>query len=90
MVDVGGGPGFCTQGIVKAGVKTANITLLDQSPHQLAKARAKPDLAGVTVMEASGNMGQGREEEGCGRRGRPATSSRPLFALPRRPAHPPT
>jgi MPBQ/MSBQ methyltransferase len=51
VVDVGGGTGFCTQGIVAAGVPPANITLLDQSPHQLAKAAAKPDLAGVSILE---------------------------------------
>lgn len=51
VCDVGGGTGFCTQGIVKAGVKPENITLLDQSPHQLAKARRKPDLEGVQIME---------------------------------------
>jgi len=51
VVDVGGGTGFCTQGVVAAGVPAKNITLLDQSPHQLAKARAKPDLAGVTILE---------------------------------------
>jgi MPBQ/MSBQ methyltransferase len=32
-------------------VPGASITLLDQSPHQLAKAKAKPDLAGVTILE---------------------------------------
>ena len=50
VVDVGGGTGFCTQGIVAAGVPPANITLLDQSPHQLAKAKAKPDLAGLAAV----------------------------------------
>jgi hypothetical protein len=29
------------------------VTLIDQSPQQLAKARAKPALKGVTIMEAS-------------------------------------
>ena len=48
---MGGGTGFCTQGIVAAGITPTNITLLDQSPHQLAKARAKPDLQGVTIVE---------------------------------------
>eukprot|EP00887_Chlorella_sp_A99_P001498 scaffold8.g1498.t1 len=51
VVDVGGGTGFCTQGVVAAGVPPANITLLDQSPHQLAKARKKADLQGVTILE---------------------------------------
>lgn len=43
-------PGFCTQGVVKF-VKPENVTLLDQSPQQLAKARAKKDLQGVTIVE---------------------------------------
>lgn len=29
------------------------VTLIDQSPHQLAKAKAKPALRGVTILEAS-------------------------------------
>ncbi|KAL4432848.1 hypothetical protein ABPG77_008174 [Micractinium sp. CCAP 211/92] len=51
VVDVGGGTGFCTQGIVKAGIPPANITLIDQSPQQLDKARKKADLKGATIME---------------------------------------
>ena len=50
MVDVGGGTGFCTQGIVQT-VRTSNVTLIDQSPHQLAKARKKADLQGITVVQ---------------------------------------
>jgi len=50
VCDVGGGTGFCTQGVVKH-VDPANVTLLDQSPHQLDKARAKPDLAGVSIVQ---------------------------------------
>ena len=50
VVDVGGGTGFCTQGIVKH-VPASNVTLLDQSPHQLAKAKKKADLQGVTILE---------------------------------------
>lgn len=50
VVDVGGGTGFCTQGIVQS-VPPQNVTLIDQSPHQLAKARRKADLQGVTIME---------------------------------------
>lgn len=50
VVDVGGGTGFCTQGIVKH-VAQENVTLLDQSPHQLAKAKKKKDLEGVTIIE---------------------------------------
>ena len=53
MVDVGGGTGFCTLGVVKR-VAPANVTLIDQSPHQLAKARQKPALQGVTIMEVRG------------------------------------
>lgn len=50
VVDVGGGTGFCTLGIVKS-VEGKNVTLIDQSPHQLAKAKAKPALKDVTIME---------------------------------------
>eukprot|EP00891_Asterochloris_glomerata_P003576 jgi/Astpho2/3576/Aster-06483 len=51
VCDVGGGTGFCTLGIVKAGVDARNITLVDQSPHQLEKAKQKPFLRGVTIKE---------------------------------------
>ncbi len=44
VVDVGAGTGFTTEGIVER-VTPANVTMLDQSPHQLARARAKPALA---------------------------------------------
>jgi MPBQ/MSBQ methyltransferase len=50
VVDVGGGTGFCTQGIVKH-VRPQNVTLIDQSPDQLNKARQKADLQGVTIVE---------------------------------------
>ena len=50
MYDVGGGTGFTTLGVVQ-NVKPENVTLLDQSPHQLAKARAKPELKDVTILE---------------------------------------
>uniref|UniRef100_A0A0D3HWR5 MPBQ/MBSQ family SAM-binding methyltransferase profile domain-containing protein n=1 Tax=Oryza barthii TaxID=65489 RepID=A0A0D3HWR5_9ORYZ len=50
VVDVGGGTGFTTLGIVKR-VDPENVTLLDQSPHQLEKAREKEALKGVTIME---------------------------------------
>lgn len=43
-VDVGGGTGFCTIGIIEAGVKPENIVMIDQSPHQLAKARYDENL----------------------------------------------
>jgi MPBQ/MSBQ methyltransferase len=42
-LDVGAGTGFTTEGIVDR-VEAANVTMLDQSPHQLAHARAKPAL----------------------------------------------
>ncbi len=49
-MDVGGGTGFCTQGIVEHVLPT-NVTLIDQSPHQLDKARNKEDLQGVTILQ---------------------------------------
>ena len=49
-MDVGGGTGFCTLGVVET-VWPENVTLIDQSPHQLAKAKQKPQLQSVTVME---------------------------------------
>jgi MPBQ/MSBQ methyltransferase len=50
VCDVGGGTGFCTLGIVQT-INPKNVTLIDQSPHQLAKAKAKPALKDVTIME---------------------------------------
>lgn len=50
VYDVGGGTGFCTLGIVEH-VDGKHVTLLDQSPHQLAKAKAKPALEQVTIVE---------------------------------------
>src|SRR5918997_32662 len=44
VLDVGAGTGFTTEGIV-ARVNAAAVTMLDQSPHQLARSRAKPALA---------------------------------------------
>ena len=44
VVDVGAGTGFTTEGIVAA-VPAEQVTMIDQSPHQLARARAKPALA---------------------------------------------
>lgn len=41
VVDVGGGTGFCTQGVVKAGIPPANITLIDQSPQQVGCCPAR-------------------------------------------------
>jgi MPBQ/MSBQ methyltransferase len=42
-LDVGAGTGFTTAGIV-AYVDPARVTMLDQSPHQLARARRRPQL----------------------------------------------
>ena len=50
VCDIGGGTGFSTIGIVRAGVEPANITLMDQSDHQLAKAARKEELRGVTIL----------------------------------------
>jgi MPBQ/MSBQ methyltransferase len=44
VLDAGAGTGFTTEGIV-ARVRAAGVTMLDQSPHQLERARAKPALA---------------------------------------------
>ena len=44
VLDVGAGTGFTTEGIV-ARVPAARVTMLDQSPHQLARAERKPALA---------------------------------------------
>jgi MPBQ/MSBQ methyltransferase len=46
VVDVGAGTGFCTEGIVRH-VAPARVTMIDQSPDQLGRARAKPSLAAV-------------------------------------------
>ncbi len=45
-LDAGAGTGFTTEGIV-AHVDPARVTMLDQSPHQLARAGRRPALAGV-------------------------------------------
>lgn len=50
MCDVGGGTGFCTLGVVET-VNPENVTLVDQSPHQLSKAKAKSALSKVTIKE---------------------------------------
>jgi MPBQ/MSBQ methyltransferase len=49
-LDVGAGTGFSTEGIVEH-VDAANVTLLDQSPQQLSRARRKPALAACTIVE---------------------------------------
>jgi len=48
-LDVGAGTGFTTEGIVER-VDPECVTMLDQSPHQLARARAKPQLAGCAKL----------------------------------------
>jgi len=45
-LDAGAGTGFTTEGIV-AHVDPARVTMLDQSPHQLARASRRPALNGV-------------------------------------------
>lgn len=47
VIDVGSGTGFTTQGIVKY-IRPQNVTCVDQSPHQMAKAKQKPDLQRCT------------------------------------------
>jgi MPBQ/MSBQ methyltransferase len=44
VLDAGAGTGFTTEGIVER-VDPARVTMLDQSPHQLARARRRPALA---------------------------------------------
>jgi MPBQ/MSBQ methyltransferase len=46
VVDVGAGTGFTTTGIVRS-VAPARVTMIDQSPHQLARARRKRPLDSV-------------------------------------------
>lgn len=50
VVDVGGGTGFTTLGVVKH-VDAKNVTILDQSPHQLAKAKEKEPLKECKIVE---------------------------------------
>jgi MPBQ/MSBQ methyltransferase len=45
-LDAGAGTGFTTEGIVTH-VEPARVTMLDQSPHQLARAVRRPALEGV-------------------------------------------
>lgn len=49
VIDVGSGTGFTTQGIVQH-VNSDQVVCVDQSPHQMAKARAKDDLKGCTFQ----------------------------------------
>ena len=46
VLDAGAGTGFTTEGIVER-VDPARVTMLDQSPHQLARARRKRSLEAV-------------------------------------------
>ncbi len=55
VLDVGAGTGFTTLGIVQH-VNPQHVTLLDQSPHQLAKAKKKPFLQGCTFLEGDAEM----------------------------------
>jgi MPBQ/MSBQ methyltransferase len=48
-LDVGAGTGFTTEGIV-ARVDASRVTMLDQSPHQLARAARRPSLAACTRL----------------------------------------
>lgn len=49
VIDVGAGTGFSTEGVVSQ-VDPERVTLLDQSPDQLGRARAKPALAGCSMV----------------------------------------
>src|SRR3954451_24043622 len=49
VLDAGAGTGFTTEGILEA-VDTDRVTMLDQSPHQLARAERKHALAGVRKL----------------------------------------
>src|SRR3954466_2603871 len=46
-LDAGAGTGFTTEGIVER-IDPARVTMLDQSPHQLARAERRPALAACT------------------------------------------
>jgi MPBQ/MSBQ methyltransferase len=48
-LDAGAGTGFTTEGIV-AHIDPARVTMLDQSPHQLARAARRPALAACTRL----------------------------------------
>ncbi|MBI5105576.1 MAG: methyltransferase domain-containing protein [Solirubrobacterales bacterium] len=50
VLDAGAGTGFTTEGIV-ARVPAGQVVMVDQSPHQLARARRKPALAACEVRE---------------------------------------
>jgi MPBQ/MSBQ methyltransferase len=48
-LDAGAGTGFTTAGIV-GHVRPERVTMLDQSPHQLARAARRPELAACTRL----------------------------------------
>lgn len=50
VLDVGAGTGFTTEGIVQR-VDAANVTMLDQSPHQLARSHRRPVLSACRRVE---------------------------------------
>lgn len=47
VIDVGSGTGFTTEGIVRR-VPASNVTCVDQSPHQMSRARTKSELNDCT------------------------------------------
>lgn len=49
VIDVGSGTGFNTEGIIQH-VDAKNITCVDQSPHQIARAKTKSNLNGCTFI----------------------------------------
>ena len=49
VIDVGSGTGFTTQGIIRH-LDGRQVTCLDQSPHQMAKAKRKADLQKCTFV----------------------------------------
>lgn len=49
VIDVGSGTGFTTEGIVQR-VPATNVTCVDQSPHQMKHAKAKPELKNCTFQ----------------------------------------
>lgn len=49
VIDVGSGTGFTTEGIVRH-VPPGQVTCVDQSPHQMSKAKKKPSLQGCTFQ----------------------------------------
>lgn len=50
VYDVGGGTGFSTIGVVES-VSPENVTLIDQSPEQLAQAKKKQPLKNINILE---------------------------------------